>query len=286
MHVWFERIRAVQHLLQLGYTVVHSDADALWFKDPLPELDGLAKSGHDLVFSRGNAAGGKNAGHGLGVCGGFYYARPSPGSVAFFKDVLYAMHMKNMPDQPAMNSILWANGIGRSREMMDPDPWFGVVTGGSNNEDPGKTATRFALLPQVRYARHAGVKLVTEVDSGADASPVDIHVFHPVDEGYAVPLSLLPRFAPRKGEEDGAVLAPNATYKEHCGVGRWFEKVVFRTREQEVLQCAGLWLLRKLYKYGKKGRWPDLEEGQEWSDWLKPLLLKPKLDDERHPLVD
>ena len=123
MHVWFERVRAVQHLLQLGYTVVHSDADALWFKNPLPELDALAKSGHDLIFSRGNAAGGKNAGHGLGVCGGFYYAAPSAGSVAFFTDVLRAMHARNMPDQPAMNSLLWAGGVGRSQDMMDPDPW-------------------------------------------------------------------------------------------------------------------------------------------------------------------
>jgi hypothetical protein len=67
MHVWFERTRAVQHLLQLGYTVVHTDADALWFKDPLPELDSLAKAGHDLIFSRGNAATGQNSGHGRGV---------------------------------------------------------------------------------------------------------------------------------------------------------------------------------------------------------------------------
>jgi hypothetical protein len=67
MHIWFERTRAVQQLLTLGYTVIHTDADALWFKDPLPELTSLAKAGHDLIFSRGNAATGKNSGHGLGV---------------------------------------------------------------------------------------------------------------------------------------------------------------------------------------------------------------------------
>lgn len=253
----------MQHLLQLGYTVLHSDADALWFKDPLHELDSLVQAGHDLVFSRGNAAGGGNAGHGVGVCGGFYYASPTPGAVAFFADVLMAMHMRNMPDQPAMNSLLWLKGQGRSPDMMNPDPWFGVAQNGT---------VRFVLLPQSRYARHAGIKLATESD--ADGS-VDLHIFHPVDEGYTIPLALLPRFpnAPRKGEEGGAVLPSNTTFKEHCGVGRWFEKVVFRTREQEVQKCAGLWLLNRLFKYGPKGKWPDLEDGQEWSDWLKPMLL-------------
>ena len=150
-----------------------------------------------------------------------------------------------------------------------------MVGGALNTKGGGGVPSKFALLPQVRYARHAGMKLVTETDAGAGRTPVDIHIFHPVDEGYAIPLTLLPRFAPRKGEENGATLPSNATFKEHCGVGRWFEKVVFRTREQEVQQCAGLWLLNRLFKYGKKGRWPDLAPGQEWSDWFNQLLLHP-----------
>ena len=35
MHVWFERTRMVLQLLRAGVAVLHSDADALWFKNPV-----------------------------------------------------------------------------------------------------------------------------------------------------------------------------------------------------------------------------------------------------------
>ena len=63
MHVWFERTRVVYQLLALKYVVIHSDADAIWLKSPLPELHRLSRQ-QDIIFSRGNAASGKTAGHG------------------------------------------------------------------------------------------------------------------------------------------------------------------------------------------------------------------------------
>jgi hypothetical protein len=190
---------------------------------------------------------------------GFYYAVGTPETAAVFETLLHVMKDKNMPDEPAANSLLWFQGLGRSRDLLDPDPWFGTVY---------ETKVKFVLLPQSRYQRHAGIQL-----ANLPPGTVDVHLFHPVDEGYAVPFALLPQFAPRKGEPEISIAA-NATMKAHCGIGKWFEKTVFRTREQDIQKCAGLWLLGSVYKYGNKAHWPALADGEDWFDWLAGLVIE------------
>jgi hypothetical protein len=197
-------------------------------------------------------------GSGVKACMGFYYVVGTPGTAAVFENLLHTMKERNMPDEPAANSILWFQGLGRSRDVLDPDPWFGTVY---------NSTVKFALLPQSRYQRHAGIQLAS-----LPPGTVDLHMFHPVDEGYAVPFTLLPRFGLRKGEPE-TTLQSNATMKEHCGIGKWFEKTVFRTREQDVQICAGLWLLNGVYKYGNKAHWPRLADGEDWFDWLSAQVL-------------
>jgi hypothetical protein len=160
---------------------VHSDADALWFKNPITELDGLVAMGNDLVFSRGNAASGRASGHGTGVCMGFFMAAPTKGSIETITDALKVMHQKNMPDQPAVISILWPRGEGRSPDALNPDTWFGKT------REKTEFVTKFALLPQTRYARHVGVNL-----NSFPPGIVDLHIFHSVDEGYQIPFTYLP----------------------------------------------------------------------------------------------
>ena len=48
-------MRALHQLLQLGYSVILSDVDAIWLQSPLPELKRLSHT-HDMVFSRGNVS--------------------------------------------------------------------------------------------------------------------------------------------------------------------------------------------------------------------------------------
>ena len=45
--LWTSRVKHVLHLLEEGYDVIHSDLDAIWIKDPLPEITSLDS---DIVF--------------------------------------------------------------------------------------------------------------------------------------------------------------------------------------------------------------------------------------------
>ena len=330
MHVWFERTRLALQLLRAGVAVLHSDSDALWFKNPLPELARLAES-NDLMFARGNAAAGRNSGPGAGVCMGFYFARATNASAATFEAALRRIVNTNSADQPAVNAVLWPGGVGRDRDALKPEYWRG--------ESP-VTQAKFVLLPQTRFPRHAGklaptgrscrhsaadavravvwlaVRMCARawVRAGEQASAkqrtsnrgfgmrtdaafshcrrcppppptthttntgaklldydeglVDIHIFHPVDSGYGIPLHLLPVLlnpATKPTYRNSSVSA-----KEHCGVGKWFERIVWRKREQQIQACMGLWLLRKFFKYGTR-HWPPLSDGQSFAGWLESV---------------
>ena len=68
-----------------------------------------------------------------------------------------------------------------------------------------------------RYARHAGNGL------NSVASHVDIHVFHPADEGWKLPFRFLPlvlptNFSQRPQDELLEI-------KTVCQSGRWFERM-------------------------------------------------------------
>ena len=264
----------------------------------VPELGRLAEEkGLDLIFSRGNAAAGRNAGQGAGVCMGFYFARATNASSSTFQIALRRILEKNSPDQPALIAVLWPHGNGRDPDSLKPDYWVG--------ESP-VTKAKFALLPQTRFARHAGRPThqhCTPSTLGPDStvafevwlcvfsliqSPgwahsayvacvagsklldfaegvVDLHVFHPVDTGYELPLHLLPTLLSNQ-----PALRNATTAKQHCGVGKWFERIVWRKREQQIQGCMGLWLLRKYYKYGVK-HWPPLATGQDFVGWLESV---------------
>lgn len=256
MHVWFERMRVVYQLLALKYAVLHSDADALWLKNPLTELKVLSRN-QDLIFSRGNAAGGANAGHGRGVCMGFFLAMPRPATRATMRAMLIAMKARNTPDQPAMNSVLWPNGKGRSPDSINPRYWFAT--------DPASNA-KFVLLPQSRFARHAGARL-------AEMPGLDIHVIHPTDEGYMMTFAQFDSPLPRA--ISNVTAGPNDTIKSHCNVGGWFEKIAFGKGSQVILKCAGLWLIDRYYDpIGKRQTvWPAVNSSGNPIEFLEATTL-------------
>eukprot|EP00040_Diaphanoeca_grandis_P044025 m.269795 g.269795 ORF g.269795 m.269795 type:complete len:304 (-) comp86337_c0_seq1:34-945(-) len=224
MQVWYERAQIVLQLVALGYNVVQSDGDALWLQNPLFELDSIQPE-IDVVFSRGNARAGVK-GRGTGVCMGFVLYRATIGSQLFLSAVLKRMKEVSDVDQGIANTFIGGSrGSNRDKDMYNPELWYGQF------QD-----TKWVQLPQTRYARHAGKGLVTVKDQ------VDLHIFHPADEGWTLPFSFLPQVLPdelSKRPENRSLQV-----KGICNSGRWYERMGFSERDQNVLACCGYWMMK------------------------------------------
>ena len=61
-----------------------------------------------------------------------------------------------------------------------------------------------------------------------------------------------------------------------CGVGKWIEKVAFRPRDQEILQCAGLWLVR-----GVNPKWNGSDDDDSEGFLRRATLLEDALPGDR-----
>ena len=105
------RTKFFLHLTAHGIDFVHSDADALWLRDPRPWL--LKHKGFDLLFSQGTM-------HpfwhfesvGFTICAGFFFARASALTHAFFQ-AAERMEEWQPSDQARFNEILLRDSSGR-----------------------------------------------------------------------------------------------------------------------------------------------------------------------------
>eukprot|EP00039_Didymoeca_costata_P006681 m.92347 g.92347 ORF g.92347 m.92347 type:complete len:434 (+) comp13348_c0_seq1:47-1348(+) len=242
MQVWFERSYLILQLLTLGYNVVQSDGDALWLQNPMFELESLAKD-RDVIFSRGNARAGKK-GRGTGVCMGFVMYKASSGAKEFLLEVLEKMVKSNDVDQGVANSFVGGSrGMARDKDKTNPHYWFGEYKN-----------MRWVQLPQTRYTRHAGAALNTVT------AEVNLHVFHPTDEGWTLPYNMLPKVLP-----DKLVQKPentSETVKNICHSGGWFERMGYSERDQRILKCCGLWMLKENWLQ------TPVEAGTTFEQWL------------------
>jgi hypothetical protein len=114
LNVIGERQRFGLSTLQGGFNVVHSDADALWIRDPFPLLaDG------DIVAER---IWGKPLSvirdWGAGICTGFYYLRSTSTVIAFAHNVHKSISRKQLKqpgwqasDQYFVNILMHGNGV-------------------------------------------------------------------------------------------------------------------------------------------------------------------------------
>ena len=119
LNVIGERQRFGVSILQRGLNVVHSDADALWIKDPFPLF-----AGGDIVAER---IWGKPLSvvkeWGAGICTGFYFLRSGPSVLSLASTVQTEIQRKRTQkprwqasDQYFINQVLqrygvrWANG--------------------------------------------------------------------------------------------------------------------------------------------------------------------------------
>jgi hypothetical protein len=101
--LWVHRIRVVAEVLLSGADVVHSDADAVWLADPLPEMN---SGGFDLVFSQGTVwPPDIHRKRGVVLCCGLYFVRNSPRTRRFFERFAQRVG-RERDDQVALNRLL------------------------------------------------------------------------------------------------------------------------------------------------------------------------------------
>ena len=113
------RVRLFRHLAASGCDFIHSDADALWLRDPRPWL--MRQGGYDLLFSQGTTFPRPHYHrHRFVVCAGFFLSRANRRTRAFFERV-GARVQTNPSDQHGMNTVLLRDRARRWR-LQDPVP--------------------------------------------------------------------------------------------------------------------------------------------------------------------
>lgn len=113
--LWSHRLIVLRDLLSAGAPVVHSDADAVWLRDPMPDIDECAAP---VVFTQGTIwPKDVYLRHGLVLCCGFFYLSPHP-QVLRLLDLVIDRVQTDQDDQISINRVV-AERIERW-EIEDP----------------------------------------------------------------------------------------------------------------------------------------------------------------------
>ena len=180
LNVIGERQRFGLTLLEAGLNIVHTDADALWLRDPTPLF-----RGGDVVAERiwGKPSSVVTA-WGAGICTGFYYLRSTPAVRALARSVRDEIHRKRSrqpawqaSDQFFVNVVLhrlgvtWRGGakmLGMTdinTRFHDPNATIGDVVNAPHG------SMTIVMLAHVIVPRACPVLSPAELRSLADASP-------------------------------------------------------------------------------------------------------------------
>jgi Nucleotide-diphospho-sugar transferase len=107
--LWYQRTLVFEWLAEHGVDFIHSDADAVWLRDPRPLC--FADGGFDLVFSQGiNYPAETWRSWGFVLCCGLFAVRANPATAAFFAAVR-TMTAKVGDDQVVINALLQQSGM-------------------------------------------------------------------------------------------------------------------------------------------------------------------------------
>ena len=152
--------RATLAVLKLGYNVLFSDVDIVWFENPLPHLQALGANGDLLVQSNEpNAtlpANGKRR-----INSGFYYATSSDAAIAAFSNITEHSAKTKLSEQPSFYDVLC--GEGRYRVGDDACKLPGGIRTVFLNRDQYPNGAHLQLwqAKDVRYAASAvGAKIL------------------------------------------------------------------------------------------------------------------------------
>ncbi len=106
--LWIHRVDIILELLEKGYNIIHSDADAVWIKDPQPYLNKLSQ---DMIFSQGTY-------WPLDVhkkwkfvlCCGFFYIKSNKKTLDFMNQLAERVQI-DKDDQVSCNRLLMEEGL-------------------------------------------------------------------------------------------------------------------------------------------------------------------------------
>ena len=101
--LWIHRVKVLMEFMQNGYDIIHSDADAIWFKDPLPYLNAMPQ---DMIFSQGTIwPPDVQEKWGFVLCCGFFMLRSNKKTLHFMQDLLKRVK-EDKDDQVSCNRLL------------------------------------------------------------------------------------------------------------------------------------------------------------------------------------
>lgn len=154
--LWIMRIQIFQALCSAGISFLHSDADAIWLKDPFPAF--LDNSKHDIVASQGTiwpADVAKN--QGFVFCCGFLFVKSCPQTIALLGEIATDVALTG-DDQVSLNRVIlgkslqWDTGQSSSYFMRYEEQKFTcyktVITGQTRDKQ-----LSIALLPHHLFQR-------------------------------------------------------------------------------------------------------------------------------------
>ena len=106
--LWIHRVKVLLELMEEGYDLIHSDADAVWLKNPLPYLNSIKQ---DMIFSQGTYwPKDIHKEWGFVLCCGFFYIKNNKNTLTFVKE-LYERVKEDKDDQISCNRLLMESNI-------------------------------------------------------------------------------------------------------------------------------------------------------------------------------
>jgi len=103
--IWKIRVIVINSILEEGYDIIHSDVDAVWLKNPIPEyvnkyseLDLIASEGFRFPIKAVNE-------WGFCLCFGFFLIRSNERTKRLFKAIVRSVSLTDN-DQISMNEVL------------------------------------------------------------------------------------------------------------------------------------------------------------------------------------
>ena len=151
-NLWIHRIMVIQEILEHGIHVLHSDADAVWFKNP---LNGYIHNGNfDMIFSQGTIWP-REIYHkwGFVLCCGLFYVKSNTATLKFFDELKIRVEI-DKDDQISINKLLDDNLI--NWEMKDGYnlSYNNNIFRCFNDVITGTTSDmKIALLPHSKFQR-------------------------------------------------------------------------------------------------------------------------------------
>jgi hypothetical protein len=108
--LWQRRLEVFNDLIAKGTEFIHSDADAIWLRNPLAP-DSAARQPVDLVFSQGTVwPPDVCRTWGFVLCCGWFWVKPTSSTQSFFRDLVRDVEVTR-DDQVSVNRLLSGRGI-------------------------------------------------------------------------------------------------------------------------------------------------------------------------------